>query len=139
MSKERRAPGEGTLEWLPKTRRYRIRLTVDTPQGKKRKAFTHPAKKGVAAKRDAWLRERSGIAFDAANLTVSQYLDRWLEDSVRQSRRPSTVTEYESVCRIHLKPALGHIKLVALRAAHIQAMLSEKRRSGYAEGSTRRF
>src|SRR5215204_5301927 len=83
----RRAPGEGTLEWLPKTQRWCGRITGHTPAGKKRKSFTHPTKKDVAAKRDAWLRERSGIAFDAANLTDSNYLDRWLEDCVRHSRR----------------------------------------------------
>jgi hypothetical protein len=59
----RRAPGEGTFEWSPK---------------------------GVAARRDAWLSERSGTAFDDANLTGLDHLDRWLEDSVRQSRTPTT-------------------------------------------------
>lgn len=75
MTNERRAPGEGTLEWLPKTKRFRVRITVDTPTGKTRKAFTHPTKKGVVAKRDAWLRDRQGLAFDAEKLTVSEYLD----------------------------------------------------------------
>jgi integrase len=137
--KPRRAKGEGTLEYLPATGRYRVRVTVDTPNGKTRKSFTHKTKKGVKEKRDAWLRERGGVAFDAANLTVSEYLDRWMEDSVRQSRRPSTVIEYESVCRVHLKPAIGHVKLAALKAAHVQALLSEKRREGYAVGTARRI
>jgi integrase len=137
--KPRRSKGEGTLEWLPKTKRWRIRITVDTPTGKTRKAFTHPTKKGVRAKRDAWLKDRHGLAFDAENLTVSGYLDRWMEDSVRQTRRPSTVAEYESVCRIHLKPALGTLKLIDLKAAHIQGLLSQKRREGYASGTARRI
>ena len=51
----------------------------------------------------------------------------------------ATVVEYESVCRVHLKPALGRLKLSALRAGHIQAMLSEMRRQGYAPGTARRI
>jgi integrase len=96
---------------------------VETPQGKKRKAFTAKMKKDVTAKRDAWLKKREGVAFDAEELTVSAYLDRWLEDSVRQSRRPSTVVEYESVCRVHLKPTLGPLKLQKLGAVYIQGLL----------------
>lgn len=137
--RKRRASGEGTLEWPPKTERWRIRLTTDTPSGKKRKAFTAPTKKAVIAKRDAYLRESSGAAFDAPSMTVSEHLDRWLEDSVEPSRRPATIVEYESVCRGHLKPALGRLKLTTLKAAHIQAMLSDLRREGYAGGTARRI
>lgn len=134
----RREKGSGTLEWLPKTERWRIRITVDTPTGKKRKAFTAKTKRAVADKRDAYLQAESGAGFEAANLTVSEYLDRWLQDSVEQTRRPSTMVEYESVIRVHLKPAIGRVKLADLKAGHIQAMLSEMRRGGYAPGTARR-
>lgn len=137
--KQKRENGAGTLEYLSKLDRWRIRLTVETPTGKTRKAFTAKKKKDVIAKRDAYLRAREGIAFDAEELTVSDYLDRWLEDSVKQSRRPSTVIEYESACRVHLKPALGRLKLQKLNAIHIQGLLSEKRRGGYSEGTCRRI
>lgn len=129
----------GTLEEL-KDGRWRIRLTVEGPNGaKRRKAFTAQKRKTVIAKRDAWLKDREGIAFDAEKITVSEYLDRWMEDSVKQTRRPSTVVEYESVVRVHLKPALGTIRLQKLGAVHIQGLLAEKRREGYAEGTCRRI
>lgn len=131
----RRESGLGTLEWLPKTERWRVRITVETPSGKKRKAFTAPTKRAVIAKRDAYL--KADAPYDA-DTTVSEYLDRWLEDSVEQTRRPATVVEYESVVRVHLKPALGRAKLQDLKAAHVQAMLSKMRRDGYAPGTAKR-
>jgi integrase len=134
----RRENGAGTVELL-NDGRWRVRLTVETSAGRKRKAFTAKTKKAVVAKRDAYLRDREGIAFDAEMVTVSDYLDRWLEDSVKQTRRPSTVVEYESVCRVHLKPALGSLKLQKLGPVHIQGLLAEKRREGYAEGTCRRI
>lgn len=134
--KIRREPGSGTLEWLPATQRWRVRLTVETPKGKKRRAWTAPTKRAVIAKRDAYLKSSQG--FEAEEMTVSEYLDRWLQDSVEQTRRPSTIVEYESVCRVHLKPAIGRVKLASLKAGHIQAMLSEMRREGYATGTARR-
>ncbi len=104
-----------------------------------RKAFTSKKKSIVIARRDEYLRQREGIAFDAENLTVSEHLDRCLRDSVEQTRRPSTVVEYESVCRVHLKPAFGALKLQKLNAAHIQGLLADKRRDGYAEETCRRI
>jgi integrase len=137
--RKKRENGLGTLEYLPDVDRWRVRLTVETSGGKRRKSLTAKRKKDVIAKRDAFLRRHHGIAFDAESLTVSAYLDRWIEDGVKQSRRPSTVTEYESVCRVHLKPHLGRLKLGDLKAAHVQALLSERRREGYAEGTCRRI
>ncbi len=134
----RRENGAGTVELL-NDGRWRVRLTIETSTGRKRKAFTAKTKKAVVAKRDAYLRDREGIAFDAETVTVSDYLDRWMEDSVKQTRRPSTVVEYESVVRVHLKPALGSLKLQKLGPVHVQGMLAEKRREGYAEGTCRRI
>jgi integrase len=131
----RRSKGEGTLEWMPKTKRWRVRVTVTTPEGtKKRKAFTAPTKKAVIAKRDAFL----ATPYDS-EMTVGAYLDRWMRDSVEQTRRPATIAEYESVCRVHLKPHLGRIKLRDLKAAHVQAMLTRMREEGCAGSTLRRL
>ncbi len=134
----RRENHAGTLEQL-NDGRWRVRLTVETARGKKRKAFTAKTKKAVVAKRDVYLQQREGVAFDAEKVTVSEYLDRWLEDSVKQTRRPSTVVLYELVVRVHLKPTIGSLQLQKLGPVHIQGLLAEKKREGYAEGTCRRI
>jgi integrase len=132
-AKRRRAAGEGTLEYLPKQGRWRIRLS--TPEG--RKSFTSKSQAEAIAKRDRYLRERTN--FKPSGLTLSDYLDMWLSDVVRPHRAPATYTEYESVTRNHIKPRLGTILISELGAAHLQGLVSEKVREGYAPSGVRRI
>jgi integrase len=55
-----------------------------------------------------------GLVYDAGNITVGEYLDRWLNDSVRDTVRQRTWERYEQFVRVHLTPALGKIKLAKL-------------------------
>jgi integrase len=55
-----------------------------------------------------------GIVFDTENLKVGEYLDRWLTDSVRDTVRQRTFERYESIVRVHIKPAFRRLKLMAL-------------------------
>src|SRR5215207_8114735 len=54
------------------------------------------------------------------------YLDSWLNDSVRGHVRPSTFYRHESIVRLHIRPALGRLKLAALTPAHVQAIYRAK-------------
>jgi hypothetical protein len=47
-----------------------------------------------------------GLFFDADNLKVGEYLERWLVDSVLDTVRPTTYERYEQIVRIHVRPAL---------------------------------
>ena len=44
----------------------------------------------------------AGFVFDAGNLKVEEYLDRWLTDSVRDTVRPRTFERYEQITRKHI-------------------------------------
>lgn len=63
-------------------------------------------------------------------MTVARFLDRWLDEAVRVTVRPSTLRAYELICRLYLKPDIGHIPLVRLTALDVQAMLNGRLRSG---------
>jgi integrase len=80
------------------------------------------------AKRERALAERgdAGSTFDPDGMTVGAYLDSWLNDSVRGHVRPSTFYRHESIVRLHIKPALGRLKLAALNPAHVQALYRAK-------------
>ncbi len=79
----RRGNGEGSI-----TRRkdglYVARYTVQTATGTKRPAIYGKIRKEVAEKLAKAIADRDGgLIFDADNLTVGEYLHRWLSDSVR--------------------------------------------------------
>ena len=71
-----------------------------------------------------------GLVYDAGNLTVGEYLGRWLEDSVRGSVKAVTFESYERLVRMHIAPALGQLKLKALTPAHVQGFYRSKLDAG---------
>jgi integrase len=126
----RRGNGEGSI-----TRRkdglYMGRYTVQTAAGTKRKALYGKTRQEVAEKLTRAMAERDdGFVFDADNLRVGEYLERWLVDSVLDTVRPTTYERYEQLVRIHLRPALGGMKLKNLTPVHVRGLYREKLEAG---------
>jgi integrase len=78
-----------------------------------------------------------GLVFDAKNQTVGEYLERWLNDSVRGSVKPVTFENRERLVRNHIAMSLGHVKLKNLTPAHIQGFYRAKLDAGLAPSSVR--
>src|SRR5215204_3580461 len=99
------------------------RYTVQTAMGVKRKAVYAKTRKEVSEKLTAAMADASkGITADGGPKTVGTvgaFLTSWLENSVRGSVRKSTYDRNESLCRVHLIPALGRKKLKTLSAADV--------------------
>ena len=131
MTKGRnRANGEGTYK-KRKDGRWEAQYTVDTPSGTKRKSVYARTKTEVVTKlRKAIAEADGGVSFDAENLTVSEYLDRWLEDSVKGSVWHTTYRDYKGHVRNHIAPEIGRVRLAKLTPAHVQALYRKKSDSG---------
>lgn len=63
---------------------------------------------------------------------MGEFLDRWLTDSVRDTVRQRTFERYESIVRVHIKPAFGRVKLKALTPNHVRSLYRKKLDSGLA-------
>lgn len=126
--KRRRARGDGSVyedkngQWWAKvplgggrTRRARAQNRSDAE--KKRKE--------LVAKRDA------GLDIAAADQYVRDYLQGWLVEQA-ELVKPSTITFYK-LCIEYVLPHIGHLRLDALRPAHLQSMLSAVRRDGLSD------
>src|SRR5215204_5830868 len=131
----RRGNGEGSIS-RRKDGLYMARYTVQTADGPKRPTIY--GKKGesredVAAKLTKAMADRDGgITYDAGKLTVEGHLRRWLTDSVKDTVRQRTYERYESIVRVHIKPALGRVKLDALTPNHVRRLYRQKLDSGLA-------
>jgi integrase len=122
----------------PKDGGWCAQYTVYTDKGRKRKTIYGKTRQEVATKLAKALSDReSGLTFDAGNLTLGDYLNRWLHGSVRDSVKQRTFENYEGVVRKHLVPVLGRIKLKALTPAHVQELYRCKMDSGLSSGSVR--
>jgi integrase len=126
----RRGNGEGSI-----TRRkdglYMARYTVQTATGAKRRTLYGKTRQEVAEKLTRAMADRDGgLVFDADNLKVGEYLERWLVDSVLDTVRPTTYERYEQIVRIHVRPALGSVKLKNLTPVHVRGLYREKLEAG---------
>ena len=122
----RRGNGEGSIS-RRKDGRWEAKYTAHTADGPKRRALYGKTRKEAAEKLAKALSDRaSGYTFDTENMTVGEYLDRWLNDSDRASVRTSTYERHEQIVRLHLKPALGRVKLSKLTPSHVQGLYRDK-------------
>jgi integrase len=128
------AKGDGITK--RKDGRYMARYTVHTPDGPKRKVIYGKKYKEVEKKlNEARGDAAKGLVYDAGTMTVGEYLERWLSDSVQDTVRQRTFERYESIVRVHLVPAIGRVKLKSLTPAHVRGLYREKLDAGLAPGS----
>jgi integrase len=135
----KRGNGEGSI-----TRRkdglYMARYMVETATGAKRKAVYAKTRKEVSEKlRAAMVDASKGITADGGPKTMGAFLTSWLENSVRGSVRKSTYDRNESLCRVHLIPALGQKKLKTLGATDVADFYRSRLDSGCSPASVHKM
>ena len=130
MAERRRGRGEGSIyrrkdgRWVGQ---YEVGGTRRYVYGKSRKEVAGKLARAVADGND-------GLIFDSDNLTLAQYLDRWL-DSIRGTVRESTWVRHEINVRIHLKPALGKAWLDKLNPLQVWSFYRRKLDGGQSAAS----
>jgi integrase len=119
---------------------YRGAYTVHTAEGPKRRYVSGRTREEVRQKLAKAMADRdSGLVFDAGSLTVGEYLDRWLKDSVRGTVRTSTYERHEGIVRTHLNPVLGRIWIKNLTPTHVRGLHREKLDAGLARATVRKI
>lgn len=79
-----------------------------------------------------------GLIFDAGAMTVGEYLDGWLK-AARDTVRTSTHERHKELVGLHIKPALGRIKLKDLNPAHARFFYRERLDSGLAPATVHKI
>src|SRR5215208_189691 len=135
---KRRSKGEGTI-YQRKDKRWVGMYTVDTLEGTKRRAVYGKTKKEIRTKLTEAISNRDkGLVFDAGNLSVAEYLDRWLQ-GIEDSIGERTWKRHESIVRLHLKPAIGSTRLAVLSPLQVQSLYHAKSRTHLSPGSVKRI
>ena len=73
----------------------------------------------------------------SAYLKVGEFLNRWLENSVKGSESPRTYSNYQLQVRRHLTPTLGRIQLKDLTPFKVQGLYRSKLDAGLSNASVR--
>lgn len=133
----KRVNGEGSV-YKRKDGRWVGQYVEETPEGPKYRYVYAKTQAGALQKRNEAMAKRgSGLAFDAGRTTVGEFLDRWIEDSVRDNVAPRTLDNYRLHVRRYIKPLLGNKKLAKVDAVHIQALLRSKLDEGLSPATVR--
>lgn len=125
-----KANGEGSV-YERKDGRWEAVLTYRTGAGFKRRRSYHYSRSEADRALTKMKSDRDGgIVLDVSIATLEEYLSVWLADSVAVSVDPKTLEGYEIACRVHIVPALGHVRLRDLRPQQIQSFHAAKHRQG---------
>lgn len=132
-----RGTGEGSISERPDGR-IMAQFTVPGRPGEKPKRPTKYFNTKEEAK--AWLAEQQfkrgkGLLADPGRVTLSQWLDIWMEEYKKGDLRPRAWDSYEQLIRCHIKPQLGHILLKDLRPERIQRFYNHCLKSGRTDGA----
>jgi integrase len=74
--------------------------------------------------------QEKGTDVPPSRLTLAGLLQRWLEQYARPHVGAKTYVDYEVVVRRHIVPALGGMKVQALRASHLDTFYADKIKAG---------
>jgi integrase len=77
----------------------------------------------------------SGIHFTPSEISVSDYLDFWMEEYCKVNLKKTTIENYQKRIRLHIKPALGIYKLNSLSPITIQNFLNRMFNDGYSRNT----
>jgi integrase len=86
----------------------------------------------VAAMKTISAKIENGTYQHKTKYTVATWLDQWLKN-IMFSIEPATYKTYEVISRVHIKPAVGSIKLEKLKSQDIQNLINLKHTSGRAD------
>lgn len=128
-----RANGEGTVFKRKRDNKWVAEMILGIDENGKRivKRFAHETKKKVTE----WLSEQQtakqqGLIVEPHRQTLGQFLDHWLETTVKDNRKPATYLNYRQMVNVHIKPEIGSVPLGKLTAQHVQMCYHRRRQAG---------
>jgi integrase len=106
-------------------RRWLIRVYLGRDQETNKRKYHNRTIHGPMREAQAYLtrrlRERDlGRDLEGAQITLNEYLDRWVETAVKPRVREKTCQDYEGMLRRCVRPSLGERLLTALRPLDVQ-------------------
>jgi integrase len=136
---KKRGNNEGSI-YRRKNGTWAAQYTVWTVEGRRRRSVSGKTRAEVSHKlTEAMANRDDGLIYDAGKLTVGEYLDRWLADSVRGTVKETTYANYAYITRVHICPALGRMKLKSLTPAHVRGFYGEKFRSNLSPATVKKM
>jgi integrase len=127
-----RLNGEGTISGPRKDGRYVGAFYALTTAGTRKRVYVYGRIREEARERliEEQAKAGRGIPVPDRSWKLGPFLDYWLANVVKPTRRPATYALYEMTIRLHLIPGLGKYQLKRLSVPIVQTFLNGKLREG---------
>lgn len=112
--------------------------TVDGKRKRIERVGGRTKKEASAALRKALTEyENAGLLFESSDISVSDYMDYWMENYVLINCRPNSIKEYTRIVNQFIKPAFGNYKLKSLTPEALQTFMNDLFNRGYSNNYLR--
>lgn len=127
----RRGNYEGSI-FKRRDGRWAAALNLGYEGGRRRRKYVYGATRAEVAQKlqQAQRTVADGGILGADRQTVARLLETWLAESAANKVRARTLQRYAEIVRLHLVPALGHIRLTKLTPAHVDQAINEAMNRG---------
>jgi len=128
---KKRGQNEGSI-FKRKDGRWAATISLGWHDGRRaRKHFYGATAEAVREQLDRAKHDvRQGRPVAVEHQTVGEFLDSWLEESVKPEVRPLTFQQYHQHARLYLKPSLGKLKLAKLGPQHVLSFRNARLKDG---------
>ena len=124
-----RNKGKVDKEGKPKAPNWEYRFEAAKVAGKRQ----HISKAGFKTKKEAEVAgakalaeyNNAGTQFEPSEISVSDYMDYWLNNYCTFNIADSTIATYRNIINNHLKPRIGHYKLKSVTTMVLQEMIND--------------
>lgn len=122
----KRGNGEGSIT-KRKDGRWMARYMIHTGKGPERRYIYGRTRQEVSEKLSKALSDRTGgLVLDGGQETLGVYLERWLDDVVRDTVKQTTLENYAYIVRLHIVPELGCVRLRVSEGQRGTELVSEE-------------
>jgi integrase len=123
----RRSNSEGSISQR-QDKLWEGRITL--PGGRRRSFYAKTKAEALEKIRTAQRQVAEGRPLGPERLTVGGWLEQWLENTVSVTTRPTTAKRYGELCRFHIIPSLGNLRLTRLGVGDVERMTREAMERG---------
>lgn len=139
MRRKRQAHGNGSIYKRASDGRWVGAVNLGDVGGKRVRRVVYGETQAEVVDKITRIREehRQGLPVAADVVLVGDFLSTWLENIARPRLRPNTFAGYADTIRVHIKPAIGKLKLQDLTTDHVEALFKRKLDNGLSASTIR--
>lgn len=129
---KRRPSGDGMVR-LKKENQWEGRIVVGHKQNGDsifRYAYGKTQKEMMQKLNALKLQYQDADLNEDSNITLSEWLDKWINELMPQVVRPTTLKGFELICRCYIKPYLGDKKIAFITTNDVQKMYTKLKKEG---------